>query len=128
LRGSPRNVGWQYAKVLAGVMGPIVIQPTVIINIQGTGIATTAAERWWIGLLRRGGSPSLRIAIGENGAGRGGVMSPRHRLGTPVFVAAKADRAIVRVLFCRQGSDGTADGALRVDSFLFECRGLGVIP
>jgi hypothetical protein len=43
LRGFPRNVGWQYAKVRAGVMGPIV-EPTVIINIPRTGIATTAAE------------------------------------------------------------------------------------
>ncbi|MGC2080145.1 MAG: hypothetical protein WA728_29840 [Xanthobacteraceae bacterium] len=46
MRASPRNVGWQYAEVLARVMGPIVIESTVIINIPRTSIATTAAERW----------------------------------------------------------------------------------
>jgi hypothetical protein len=45
LRGSPRNVGWQYAKVLAVITRPLVIEPTVIINIPRTGIATTADER-----------------------------------------------------------------------------------
>jgi hypothetical protein len=39
------------------------------------------------------------------------------------FVAAKGDRTIVGVTLPGHGSDGVADGAARVDSFLADWRG-----
>ena len=87
-------------------MGPIVIEPTVIINIPRTGIATTAAR--------------LKSGVG--------VVMTRRRLGMRVFAAAKPGRATVRVLLCGQGSNGAVDGAAYVDSFLADCPGVGIIP
>lgn len=62
-------------------------------------------------------------------AAKGSRDAARNRIDrAPVCPAAKPNRAIVRVPFSGQGSDGAADGASHVDSFLADCHGVGVIP